>query len=82
MVFDSLHLQGRMEIDVETHAYKLLLTLPVPSLLVPTPDTRGGGGRPDPPLSQTVAAMNMKFCMILETSQNILEILQSVLHSD
>ena len=25
------------------------LTLPLPSLLVPTPFTRGGGGRPDPP---------------------------------
>ena len=56
-----------------------LLTLPVPILLVPTPDTGGGGGgvsRNPPAISKTVAAMNMKFCMGLETSLNISEMLK------
>ena len=50
-------------------------TFPVPSLLVPTPDTKGG--QPDPPaISRTVVPMNMKFCMVLETSLNMLAMLK------
>ena len=54
----------------------IVLTLPVPSLLVPKPDTKGGwGGSAGPPaILKTVALMNMKFHMVLETSLNILEI--------
>ena len=52
------------------------LTLPVPNLLVPTPDTKGAGGRPDLlGISKTVAPMNLKFCRVSETSFNILEML-------
>ena len=51
------------------------LTFPLPSLLVP-----GGGevgGRPDSPaISKTIAPMNVKFCRILDTSLNILEMLK------
>ena len=53
--------------------------IPLPSFLVPAPYTKGG--RPDPPaISKTVAFMNMKFCRVLETSLNVLEML-SCLHS-
>ena len=35
------------------------------------------GGRPDPPaISKTLAPMNLKFCRVLETSFNILEMLK------
>ena len=51
-----------------------ILTLSVPSLLVPTPDTKGGG-RPDPSaISKTLSPMNLKFCRILEAFLNVLEI--------
>ena len=49
------------------------LTLPVPSLLVPTPDTRGVGRSP-PAISKTLGPMNLKFCRVSETSLNVLEI--------
>ena len=53
------------------------LTLPLPSLLVPTPFTKGGGGRADPPaISKTVAPMNLKFCRVLETPLKVLEMLK------
>ena len=48
------------------------LTLPLPSFLVPTPFTKGG--RPDPSdISNTIFPMNLKFCRVLETSLNVLE---------
>ena len=52
------------------------LTLPVPSLLVPTPYNKGeeGGGAAGPPvISTTVAPMNLKFCRALETCFNVLK---------
>ena len=43
-----------------------------PSYAKPTPDTKGeGGGSAPPAISKTDAAMNMKFCMVSETSLNI-----------
>ena len=51
------------------------LTLPVPSLLVPTPYTKGGSSRP-PAISNTVAPMNLKFCRVLETPLKVLEMLK------
>ena len=50
------------------------LTLPVPSLLVPTPDTKGGGGGSTgpPAISETLGPMNLKFCRILKTSLDVL----------
>ena len=45
-----------------------LLILPLPSLLVPTPYTRGEGPAA---ISKTVAPMNLKFCRVLETSFNV-----------
>ena len=54
-----------------------LLTFPLPSLLVPTPFTQGGGFRADPPaISETVVPMNVKFCGILETPLKVLEMLK------
>ena len=56
-----------------------LLTLPFPSLLVPTYPhlLQGGGGRADPPaISKTVAPMNVKFCRVLETPLKVLEMLK------
>ena len=50
------------------------ITLPVPSLLVPTPDTGGGVGRTLLAISKTLGPMNLKFCRILETSLNVLKI--------
>ena len=55
------------------------LTLPLPSLLVPTPYTKGGGGggRPDSSaISKAVTPMNVKFCRELETSLNVLKMLK------
>ena len=55
------------------------LTLPLPSLLVPTPFTNwgGGGGRAESPaISKTVAPMNVNFCMVLETPLKVLEMLK------
>ena len=50
------------------------LTLPFPSLLVPTP---GGVGRADPPaISKPVVPMNVKFCRVLETPLKVLEMLK------
>ena len=49
------------------------LTLLVPSLLVPTPDTKGG--QPDPlAIIKTLGPMSMKFCSILEASLKVLEV--------
>ena len=43
------------------------------SLLAPTPFVRG---RPDPTaISKTVVLVNLKFCRVLETSLNVLEML-------
>ena len=56
---------------------KKIVALPVPSRLVPTHDTKGGGGggRPDiAAISKTLSPMNLKFCTILETSLKVLEI--------
>ena len=50
------------------------LTLPVPSLLVPTPDT--GGSEGPPAISKTLAPMNLKLCRVLETSFNVLKMLK------
>ena len=54
------------------------LTLPLPSLLVPF--YQGEGGVAGPPavskISKTVVPMNMRFCMVLETSLNVLEMLK------
>ena len=36
-------------INILSNRYESVLTLPVPRLLVPTPYTKGGGGRGDPP---------------------------------
>ena len=56
-----------------------MLTLPLRSLLMPTPYTKGS--RPDPPaISKTVALMNFKSCRVIATSLNVLEML-SCLHS-
>ena len=56
------------------------LIFPVPSLLVPTPDTKGGGGgggRPDlPAISKTPCSINLKCCRVLETSFHVLEMLK------
>ena len=53
---------------------KAILTLPIPSLLVPTPDTNGGGGGGPPAISETLGPMNLKFCRALKTSLNVSEI--------
>ena len=52
------------------------LTLPLASLLVPTPFTGGGGGGSagPPTISKTVAPMNLKFCGVLEI--NVSEMLK------
>ena len=34
------------------------------------------GGSPKPPISKTFALINMKFCMIIKTSLNALEMLK------
>ena len=61
-----------------------MLTLPVPSLLAPTPYTKGeGGGSAGPPaISKTVAPINLKFCRVLEPSFNVLELLKLFTHSN
>ena len=51
------------------------LTLPFPSLLVPTPFTKGVEPTP-PAISKTVAPMNVKFCRVLETLLKVLEMLK------
>ena len=57
--------------------WKSGLTLPVPSLLVPTPYTKGGGGSAGPPaIPKTLASMNLKFYRILDTSFDVLEMLK------
>ena len=54
-----------------THTHTgYLLTLPVPSLLVPTTDTRAG----PPAISKTLGPMSLKFCRLFEISLNVLEI--------
>ena len=59
-------------------ALKEYMTLPLPKLLVPTPYTKGGGlGLAGPPaVSKTFAPMYVKFCRVLETSLNVLEMLK------
>ena len=52
------------------------LTLPFPSLLVPTPFTKGGRAEPPSTISKTVTPMNLKFCRILETPLKVLEMLK------
>ena len=55
-----------------------VLTLPIPSLLVHTPDTKGGGGGEGltdaPAISKILGLMNLKFCRVLETFLNVSEI--------
>ena len=58
------------------------LSLPLPSLLLSTPFTRGGGTAGHPAISKTVALMKVKFCRVLETSLNVLEILKLFIHTD
>ena len=53
-----------------------MFTLPLPSLLVCTPFTKGGGVAGPPDISKTVAPINLKFCTVLETSLNFLQILK------
>ena len=78
-VNDKLH-NDQLVYDFVRQKYRQIypsLTLPVPSLLIHKPDTKGGGGRPDPLLSQkTLGPVNLKFCRVLETSPNVLEILK------
>ena len=46
----------------------------MPSFLVPAPYNKGKGGSAEPlAISKTDVPMNMKFCMLLETSLNTLE---------
>ena len=54
------------------------LTLPLQSLLVSTPFTKGGGGGgcAPPAISETVNPMNVKFCRVLETPLKVSEILK------
>ena len=78
MIFEGVivEMSSIQNCAVQTYV-KFGLTLPFPSLLVPTPFTKGGGGgssRPPPPaISKTVAPMNMKFCRVLETPLKVLE---------
>ena len=53
-----------------------MLTLPLPSLLVPTPYTNGGGLAGPPIILKTFAPMNVKFCRVLETHFNVLGMLK------
>ena len=54
-----------------------MLTLPFPSLLVPTPFTKGGGGvEPTPSYLKTVTLIDLKFCRVLETPLKVLEMLK------
>ena len=61
------------------YAYRIsFLTLPVASLFgthtLYQEGGGGGGGSTGPPaISKTVSPMNVKFCRILETSLNVLE---------
>ena len=58
-----------------------MLTFPLPSLMVPTPFTKGGrgggglGGRADY-LKNVVASIDVKFCRVLETPLKVLEMLK------
>ena len=57
----------------------IVLTLPVPSLLVPTPYTHGGGGggwMEPPPKSKNCCSNEHEICMVLKTSLNVLEMLK------
>ena len=58
----------------------LLLTPTLPNLLVSTTCTKGGGGgggsAGPSAISKTLASMNAKFFRILETSLNVLEMLE------
>ena len=59
----------------EIQIAKELLTLPLPSLLVPTPFTKGVEPTPQA-ISKTVAPMNVQFCKVLETPLKVLEMLE------
>ena len=50
-----------------------LLTLSLPSLLVPTPFTKGKGEADPSAISKTVTPMNLKFCRVLQTPLKALE---------
>ena len=56
------HFELRFEIKLAK--LPITLTLPVPSLLVPTPDTKGGGSAKHPAISKTLGSMNLKFCRV------------------
>ena len=49
-----------------------------PSFTKPFTKLGKGGlaGWPDPAISKTLVSMNMKFCRVLETSLNVLEMLK------
>ena len=53
-----------------------LTPLPLPSRLVPTPYTKGGGSAGRPAISKTIPPMNLKFCRVLEASFTVLEMLK------
>ena len=55
-----------------------ILTLPLTSLLFPTPFTKGGGGggARTPAISKTVAPTNVKFSRVLETPLKVLKLLK------
>ena len=59
-------------------SFGIYLSLPLQSLLVPTPFTKGGGGsRADPSaISKTFAPMNVKFCRELDTPSKVFEMLK------
>ena len=60
--------------EIQQRFSSMQLTLPLPSLLLPTPFTKGGGrGRA---ISKIVAPMNMKFCRVLETPLKVSEMLK------
>ena len=60
-------------------SFGIYLSLPLQSLLVPTPFTKGGGGGESgrlPAISKTFAPMNVKFCRVLETPSKVFEMLK------
>ena len=52
---------------VHTLYMAIVLTLPLPNHLVPTPYTKKGGSLDPPAISKAIAPMNLKFCSVLET---------------
>ena len=53
-----------------------MLTLPLPSLLVPTPFTKGRGSAGPPCYLKTCCPISVKFCRVLETPLKVLEMLK------